>query len=166
MAKETFSFDIVSEVNMHEMDNAVEQSKKELISRYDFKNTNSSIEYKRDEKEIILVSSNEFKLRALRDILLTRTIKRGICPKAIVFNNPESVFGNNVKQTVKISTGISKENAKEIVRRIKDLGLKVQSQIEGEKVRVSSSKKDDLQSVIGHIKAMDFPIPLSFNNYR
>ncbi|MFA5068520.1 MAG: YajQ family cyclic di-GMP-binding protein [Candidatus Omnitrophota bacterium] len=166
MAKESFSFDVVSEVNMHEMDNAVEQAKKELISRYDFKNTITSIEYKRDEKEIILISSNEFKLRALRDILLTRTIKRGISAKAIVFNGPESVFGNNVKQVARISTGISKENAKEIVKRIKDLGLKVQSQIEGEKVRVSSAKKDDLQSVISHVKAMDFPIPLSFNNYR
>ncbi len=166
MAKQSFSFDVVSEVSMHEMDNALDQAKKELITRYDFKGTNSSIEYKRDEKQIVLISSSDFKLRALRDILLTKAVKRGISPKAIFFKEPEKVFGNNMKQIAEITTGISKDRAKEIAASIKNLGLKVQSQIEGEKVRVSAAKKDDLQSVISHLKAMDFPIPLNFTNYR
>jgi cyclic-di-GMP-binding protein len=166
MAKQTFSFDIVSEVSMHEMDNALDQAKKELITRYDFKGTNSSIEYKRDEKQIVLISSSDFKLRALRDILLTKTVKRGISPKAITFKDPEKAFGNHMRQIAEITTGIPKDRAKELVASIKGLGLKVQSQIEGEKVRVSAAKKDDLQSVISHIKAMDFPIPLNPTNYR
>jgi cyclic-di-GMP-binding protein len=166
MAKESFSFDIVSEVNMHEMDNALDQVKKELITRYDFKGTNSSIEYKKEEKQIVLVSSNDFKLKALRDILITKIIKRGISPKALSFKEPEKAFGNHMRQTAEITTGIAKDPAKEIVALIKGLGLKVQSQIEGEKIRVSSSKKDDLQAVISHVKAMDFSIPLSFTNYR
>jgi cyclic-di-GMP-binding protein len=166
MAKQSFSFDVVSEVSMHEMDNALDQAKKELITRYDFKGTNSSIEYKRDEKQIVLISSSDFKLRALRDILLTKTVKRGISPKAITFKDPEKAFGNHMRQIAEITTGIPKDRAKELVASIKGLGLKVQSQIEGEKVRVSAAKKDDLQSVISHIKAMDFPIPLNFTNYR
>jgi cyclic-di-GMP-binding protein len=166
MAKQLFSFDIVSEVSMHEMDNALDQAKKELITRYDFKGTNSSIEYKRDEKQIVLISSSDFKLRALRDILLTKTVKRGISPKAITFKDPEKAFGNHMRQIAEITTGIPKDRAKELVASIKGLGLKVQSQIEGEKVRVSAAKKDDLQSVISHIKAMDFPIPLNPTNYR
>ena len=166
MGKQTFSFDIVSEVSMHEIDNALDQAKKELITRYDFKGTNSSIEYKRDEKQIVLISSSDFKLRALRDILLTKTVKRGISPKAIYFKDPEKAFGNHMRQIAEITTGISKDRAKELVASIKNLGLKVQSQIEGEKVRVSAAKKDDLQSVISHIKTMDFPIPLHPTNYR
>jgi len=166
MAKQSFSFDIVSEVDMHEMDNALDQAKKELITRYDFKGTNSSIEYKRDEKQVILISSSDFKLRALRDILLTKMVKRSISPKAISFKEPEKAFSNHMKQIAEISTGIPKDRAREIVAAIKGLGLKVQSQIEGEKVRVSSAKKDDLQTVITHVRAMDFPIPLSFTNYR
>lgn len=166
MAKQTFSFDIVSEINMHEMDNALDQAKKELITRYDFKGTNSSIEYKRDEKQIVLISSSDFKLQALRDILLTKMVKRGISPKAISFKEPEKAFSNHSKQIAELSTGISKDNAKELVAAIKGLGLKVQSQIEGEKVRVSAAKKDDLQSVIAHIKEINFPIPLNVTNYR
>jgi cyclic-di-GMP-binding protein len=123
MAKQSFSFDVVSEVSMHEMDNALDQAKKELITRYDFKGTNSSIEYKRDEKQIVLISSSDFKLRALRDILLTKAVKRGISPKAIFFKEPEKVFGNNMKQIAEITTGISKDRAKEIAASIKGLGL-------------------------------------------
>jgi cyclic-di-GMP-binding protein len=166
MAKNTSSFDIVSEIDMHEMDNALDQAKKELITRYDFKGTNSSIEYKRDEKQIVLISSSDFKLRALRDILLTKMVKRGISPKAIAFKEPEKAFSNHMRQVAEVSTGIPKDKAKEIVASIKGLGLKVQSQIEGDKIRVSAAKKDDLQSIISHVRAMDFPIPLNFTNYR
>lgn len=166
MGKQSFSFDIVSEVNLQEVDNAINQAKKELFNRYDFKGLNSSIEYNRDEKKITLITTDDFKLRSLKDIVLTKAAKRGISPKALTFNEPEKVFGSNLKQIVEITTGIPKDKAKELIKIIKGLGLKLQPQIEGEKVRVFSPKKDDLQAVIQHLKGLDFPIPLNFNNYR
>ena len=166
MGKQNFSFDVVSEVNMQEVDNAINQAKKELYNRYDFKGSASSVEYKRDEKKIILVTSDDFKLRSLKEIVLTRIRARKISPKSLAFGDPEKVFGGNLKQVAEITTGIPKEKARELVKIIKNLGLKIQAQIEGEKVRVFASKKDDLQVTIQHLKGIDFPIPLSFDNYR
>jgi len=161
-----FSFDIVSEVDLQEMDNAVNQANKELAQRYDFRNSKSSIDYDRKEKKITLTADDDFKLRALTDILAARMAKRAISFKALKFNNPERAFGGSLRQVIEICMGIDKEKAKELTASIKGLGLKVQTQIEGEKMRVSSPKKDDLQAVIIHLKSLDFPIPLSFNNYR
>lgn len=161
-----FSFDIVSEVDLQEMDNAVNQAKKELTQRYDFKNSKSSIDYNREEKKITLIADDDYKLRALVDILTTRMAKRHISAKSIKFNNPEKAFEGHLRQILEICTGIEKEKAKELVAIIKKLGLKVQAQIEGEKIRVSSPKKDDLQAVITHLKTIDFSLPLSFCNYR
>jgi len=166
MGKENFSFDIVSEVNLQEADNAVNQAKKELAQRYDFKNTPSSIDYNKLEKKITLVSTDDFKLRALGDILAQKMVKRGVSLKSLIFKDPEKVFGGNLQQVVELANGISKDRAKELVKIIKDLNLKVQPQIEGEKVRVFSPKKDELQSVIHHIRTIDFPLALSFVNYR
>ena len=166
MGKQNFSFDIVSEVNLQEVDNAINQAKKELFNRYDFKGSDSSIEYNRDEKKITLITTDDFKLRSLKDIVLTKAAKRNISAKAITFKEPEKVFGGNLKQIAEITTGIPKDKARELVKIIKGLGLKLQSQIEGEKVRVFSPKKDDLQVVIQHLKGIDFSIPLNFNNYR
>lgn len=166
MAKDNFSFDIVSEVDLQEADNAVNQAKKELAARYDFKGSKSSIEYKREEKKIILTADDDFKLKSLTDILAGKLIKRGISVKSLTFNTPEQIFGGNLNQTIDISMGISKEKAKELVAIIKGLGLKVQPQIDGEKVRVFSPKKDDLQAVITHIRKIDFPLALNFINYR
>jgi len=161
-----FSFDIVSEVDLQEMDNAVNQANKELAQRYDFKNSKSSINYDRKEKKITLIADDDFKLRALTDILTTRMAKRSISIKSLKFNEPEKAFEGYRRQTIEISTGIDKEKAKDLTGIIKGLGLKVQAQIEGEKIRVSSPKKDDLQAVITHLRGLDFPIPLSFCNYR
>ncbi|MFH0763861.1 MAG: YajQ family cyclic di-GMP-binding protein [Candidatus Omnitrophota bacterium] len=166
MGKENFSFDIVSEVNLQEADNAVNQAKKELAGRYDFKNTPSSIDYNKLEKKITLVSTDDFKLRALGDILAQKMVKRGISLKSLTFKDPEKVFGGNLQQIVEMASGISKDRAKELVKIIKGLNLKVQPQIEGEKVRVFSPKKDDLQAVITHIRSVDFPLALSVTNYR
>lgn len=166
MGKQNFSFDIVSDVNLQEVDNAIQQAKKELCNRYDFKGSKSSIEYNREEKKITLVTPDDFKLRSLKDIVLTRVVKRGISPKSLTFKDPEKVFSGNLKQEAEITTGISKEKARELVKIIKNLGLKVQSQIEGEKIRVFSPKKDDLQFVMQHLKGLNFSIPLNFNNYR
>jgi len=161
-----FSFDIVSEVNLQEVDNAVNQANKELSQRYDFKDSKSSIAYDRKEKKITLIADNDFKLRALTDILVTRMAKRNVSLKSLKFNDPENAFEGYLRQGVEICMGIDKEKAKELAGIIKKLGLKVQTQIEGEKIKVSSPKKDELQAVIVHLKGINFSLPLSFCNYR
>lgn len=161
-----FSFEIVSEVDLQEVDNAVNQAIKELSQRYDFKNSKASISFDRKEKKITLIADDDFKLRALTDILNTRLAKRGVSIKALKFNEPQKAFEGYLRQAVDICMGIDRERAKELTGIIKELGLKVQAQIEGEKIKVSSAKKDELQAVIVHLRSIDFPIPLSFGNYR
>ncbi len=161
-----FSFDIVSEVDLQEVDNAVNQAKKELAQRYDFKDSKSSLEFNRQEKKITLVADDDFKLRALQDILVTRLAKRNISHKSLVYKDPQSAFEGTLRQTIEIAVGIPQEKAKELNKIIKDLKLKVQTQIEGDKIKVSSPKKDDLQVVIVHLRSIDFPLPLTFCNYR
>ncbi len=161
-----FSFDIVSEVDLQEVDNAVNQAKKELAQRYDFKDSKSSLEYDRDKKSITIIADDDFKLRALKDILATRLAKRGISLKSLKFKDPEKAFEGTLRQLAELSIGIDKEKAKELTGIIKGLGLKVQTQIEGDKLRVSAPKKDDLQAVIIHLKTLDFSLPLGFCNYR
>jgi len=166
MVMANFSFDVVSEVDLQEMDNAVNQANKELAQRYDFKDSKASISYDRKEKIITLIADDDFKLRALTDMLATRMAKRGISLKSLLFKEPEKAFEGYLRQIADICVGIDKEKAKELTGIIKGLGLKVQAQIEGEKIKVSSAKKDDLQAVIAHLKALDFSLPLSFCNYR
>ncbi len=161
-----FSFDIVSEVDLQEMDNAVNQANKELAQRYDFKGSKASIAYDRKDKIVTLTADDDFKLRALTDILATRMAKRDISLKSLKFNDPEKAFEGYLRQKVEICMGIDKERAKELTGIIKGLGLKVQTQIEGEKIKVSSAKKDELQVVIAHLRGLDFSIPLKFSNYR
>jgi len=161
-----FSFDIVSEVDLQEVDNAVNQAKKELSQRYDFRGSKSSIDFDRKEKLITLIADDDFKLRALKDILVTKLAKRGVSLKALTFLQPQKAFEGTLRQQANLTTGIDKEKAKDLVKIIKDMGLKVQTQIEGEKIRVSGPKKDDLQAVITHVRSIDFPIALNFTNYR
>lgn len=161
-----FSFDIVSEVDLQEADNAVNQAKKELAQRYDFRGSKASLDFERKEKKITLIADDDFKLRALTDILVTRLAKRGISVKSLKFNDPEKAFEGYLRQSVDICMGIDKEKAKELIGIIKGLGLKVQAQIEGEKIKVSSAKKDELQAVIASLKGIDFSLPLTFCNYR
>jgi cyclic-di-GMP-binding protein len=161
-----FSFDIVSEVDLQEVDNAVNQAIKELAQRYDFKNSKASISFDRKENKITLIADDDFKLRALTGILYARLAKRNVSLKCLKFSNPEKAFEGYLRQAVEVCMGIDKEKAKELTGIIKGLGLKVQCQIEGEKIKVSSPKKDDLQAVIAHLKGLDFSLPLSFCNYR
>ena len=161
-----FSFDIVSEVDLQEVDNAVNQAIKELSQRYDFKGSKASVAFERKEKKITLVADDDFKLRALTDILTTRLAKRGVSLKSLKFNQPEKAFEGYLRQGIEICMGIDSQRAKELTGIIKGLGLKVQAQIEGEKIKVSSAKKDELQVVIAHLRGLDFSIPLSFCNYR
>lgn len=163
MAKDS-SFDIASEVDMQEMDNAINQSTKEISQRYDFKGSKAQITLEKDSLK--LTAEDDYKINAMLDILKGKMIKRGISPKALNPGKIENAFGSTLKQNVEIQNGLSKEKAKEITTYIKELKLKVQAQIMDDKVRVSAAKKDDLQAVIQGLKGKDFGIDLQFTNLR
>lgn len=160
----TYSFDVVSEVDMQEVTNAVNQTTKEISQRYDFKGCNASIEILKDEIKII--GEDDFKLEAMIEILKSKFIKRGISPKAMDFGKAEKASLGNVRVNAKIINGISKEKAKEISTYIKNTKIKVQTQITEDQLRVSAKDKDDLQKVISMLKEKDFGIALQFTNYR
>lgn len=160
------SFDIVSEVDLQEFDNAVNQALKEISQRFDFKNSKSSIELDKKEKKLLLVSDDDFKLKSVRDLLFTKLGKRGVSTKSLDIKPPEKAAGDTVRQNISIIVGIPKEKAKDLVGIIKKLNLRVQVQIEDVKLRVSSPKKDDLQAVIAHLRSIDYPLALQFINYR
>ncbi|HEX8153519.1 MAG TPA: YajQ family cyclic di-GMP-binding protein [Thermoanaerobaculia bacterium] len=165
MAQE-FSFDVVSKTDMAEVNNAIQQAQKELAQRFDFKGSKSELELNEKDKEIVLVSDDESKLRSLTDILETRLVKRGISLKALEYGKLEDASMGTVRQKVKIVQGIESEKAKAIVKAIKDAKLKVQAAIQADQVRVTGRNKDDLQTAISLIKGKDFGIPLQFTNYR
>ena len=160
------SFDIISRVDLQEVDNAVNQSKKELANRFDFRGTRSAIEWNREEKKLVLLGDDELKLKNLKDILTTRLAMRKVSLKSLEWGQEEKAFDGLVRQEVKLTMGIPGEKAKEIVRVIKEMGLKVQASIQGEEVRVTSRSKDVLQAVIQNLKAQPFSLPLQFTNYR
>lgn len=160
----TYSFDVVSEVNMQEVDNAVNQARKEIDQRYDFKGSKTEIEL--GKEEIKISSEDEFKLKAVVEILKAKFIKRGISPKALDFDKVEKATLGTVRQTAKIVRGISKEKAKDVIQELKNSKIKVQAQIMEEQVRVSGKDKDDLQAAIVLLKSKDFGIDLQFTNYR
>ena len=162
-----FSFDIVSEVDMQEVDNAVNQAKKEMGQRFDFRGTKSSIEFLKTEKKIRIIADDDMKLRNVQDIVKTRMASRKIALKALKFEDPEKAFEGTLRQEVSLISGIPQEKAKEIVKQIKQAKLKVQPSIQGEQIRVTSKSKDDLQSVMVQLKAdASIDIPLQFTNYR
>ena len=159
------TFDIVSEVDMQEVRNAVDQANREAATRFDFKNTDSTIEL--GEKELVLRSSTEDRLRALHQVLDERLVKRQVSLKAFEAGKIEEAQKGTARQHVAIRAGISADHAKRLNKFIKDLGLKgVSSQTQGEQLRVSGKKRDDLQEVIAKCKAEDFGIPLQFTNFR
>jgi Uncharacterized protein conserved in bacteria len=160
----TSSFDIVSEVDMQEVDNSLNQTRKEISQRYDFKGSNVEIDLEGDD--ITIRAENDFKLKSVHEILKAKFIKRGIAVKSLDFGKVEKATGDTVKQVVKIKRGISKENAKEIVNIIKASKIKVQSQIMEDQVRVTGKNKDDLQAVIQLLKGNDMDVELQFTNYR
>jgi uncharacterized protein YajQ (UPF0234 family) len=160
------SFDIVSEVNLQEVDNAVNQARKEIGQRYDFKGSKSSIELNQKEKSIILVSDDEFKMKSVVDVLENKLIKRGIPIKALDFGPTEAAAGSTVRSVVKLRVGISKDDSRLIVKMIKDTKHKVQAQIMEDQVRVSGKNKDDLQKVIGMLREAELKFAVQFVNYR
>jgi uncharacterized protein YajQ (UPF0234 family) len=160
------TFDVVSEVSFPEVANAVAQAQKELAQRYDLKGTAAAIELVEKEKELHLAADHDFGLKAVNDILQTKLSKRGVSLKSLDYGKPEPGPKGTLKQTVKVVAGIASEKAKEIVRVVKDSKIKVQVAIQGEQLRVTGKKKDDLQAVIALLKGHDFGIPLQFTNYR
>lgn len=164
MAAKECSFDIVSQVNMQEVDNAIYQTDKEITQRFDFKGSNTTIEKKEDE--IIINTVDDFKLQNVVDILQTKLAKREVPLKCFEYQKVENSLGGRVKQVIKIKQGIDKEQAKKITTLIKDLKLKVQPNIQGDVVRVNGKNKDDLQAAIQALREADLPFNVQFTNYR
>ena len=159
------SFDVVSEIDMQEVRNAVDQAQREVSTRFDFKDTGSTIELASDA--ITLHSSTEDRLRAVVQVLEEKMVKRSISLKALDYGKVEEAAKGTARQTVKLVAGISSEKAKQVNSTIKGLNLKgIQSQTQGDQVRVTGKKRDDLQAVIAALKEADLGIPLQFNNFR
>ncbi len=162
----TYSFDIVSELNFQEVDNAVNQAAKEIAQRYDLRDTNASIEYNRTDKTVLIKADGEEYVSAVYEVFIQKCIKRGISVLSIDGGRPEHSGGRTVRQTLKLRSGLEKEDAKKVSNAIKDSKLKVQTQIQGDAVRVTGKSKDDLQEVIALLKSTDLPFPVQFTNYR
>ena len=159
------SFDVVSEVNRQELKNAVDQAQREIGQRYDFKDTNSTIE--QNELALTLRTSSEDRLRALKTVLEERLVKRGVSLRGLDWGKIEAATGDTVRQVVTVKVGISSDKAREINKLIKEKGPKgVSTQTQGDSIRVSSKKRDDLQTAISLLKSTDLGIPLQFVNFR
>jgi uncharacterized protein YajQ (UPF0234 family) len=159
------SFDVVSEVDMQEVRNAVDQAQREVATRFDFKDTGSSIEFSGDELK--LHSSSEDRMKALVQVIEEKFVRRQVSLKSLEYGKVEDAAKGTVRQTLTLKAGISSDNAKTINKAIKELNLKgIQSQTQGEQVRVTGKKRDDLQAVIAKLKEGDFGIPLQFQNFR
>jgi uncharacterized protein YajQ (UPF0234 family) len=160
------SFDVVSRVDMQEMDNAVNQVKKEISTRFDFRGSKTHIDLNRKEGEINVLTEDEMKLRAIKDMLISKVVRRSIEPEALDFGLHEKAGGDMVRQTVSIANGIDIETARKVVKLVKETKLKVQAAIQGDEVRITGKQRDDLQQVISTLKEADLGVPLQFVNYR
>lgn len=158
------SFDVVSEVDLMEVSNAVQQAIKEIRQRFDFKGSVSDITLEKDL--LTLTSDDETKLKSVTDIVQTKLVKRGVSLKALDYGTIQPATKGSVRQVVTIKKGIASEKAKEIVKYIKGTGVKVQAAIQEDQVRISGKKRDDLQAIMQHLKTQDFGIDLQFTNFR
>jgi uncharacterized protein YajQ (UPF0234 family) len=160
-----FSFDVVSKLNLQEVENAVHQANKEMQTRFDFKGSISRIDW--DKKEILtLYSEDEQKLKSVIDILQSKLVKRGVSLQALDYQKIEAAEKATVRQPVKMKQGIESEKAKTIVKAIKDAKIKVQASIQGDQLRVTSKSKDELQTTMNFLRGQDYGLPLQFTNYR
>jgi uncharacterized protein YajQ (UPF0234 family) len=158
------SFDVVSKVDMQEVDNAVNQARKEISQRYDFKGTHNEITLEKDS--ILILAADDYKLQAVTDILIGKCVRRSVSPKCLDYGKPETASQNEIRQRIGIIQGIDKDKGKEVTKAIKESKLKVQAQIMDDQVRVTGKKIDDLQNVISLLKGKDFGIELQFINMR
>jgi uncharacterized protein YajQ (UPF0234 family) len=160
------SFDVVSQIEMPEVSNAIQQAMKEITTRYDLKDSKSKIELNEKEKKITLSSADDFKLKAIIEILQQKLVKRGVPIKNLTYGSVQPAAGASVKQEVTLTSGIPVEKARDMVKKIKDSKLRVQASIQGDLVRVSGKDRDTLQQAIALLKGQDFGIDLQFTNYR
>jgi uncharacterized protein YajQ (UPF0234 family) len=160
------SFDIVSRIDLAEVNNAVQQALKEIHTRFDLKDSKSNIELNEKEHKLILTSSDDFKIKAVRDVLEGKLIKRQVPLKGLSYGNIEPAAGSTVRQTVTLQQGISIEKAREIVKVVKDSKKKVQASVQGDLVRVTGKDRDTLQEIIAVLRGRDFGIDMQFTNYR
>jgi uncharacterized protein YajQ (UPF0234 family) len=158
------SFDVVSETNMQEVENALNSAKRELGNRYDFKGSKACFE--NDKEGITILADDDMKLKAMIEMLKTYLTRRNVDVKCLDFGKEEKASGNMIRLPIKLKKGIDQENAKKITKGIKEKGLKVQASIQGEQVRVTGKKKDDLQEAIAFIKQLGIELPLQFENFR
>ena len=165
MAKNS-SFDIVSEIDFQEIDNALNQAIKEIRQRYDLKDSKTELELNKSDKIINLNTKDDYARKQSLDILQTRMIKRGLSIKVLKLEEPESAASGRIKQKINLQSGISKDNSRKITKLIKELKLKVNAQIMDEKVRVQGAKKDELQEVMQAVRDADFDFPVQFVNYQ
>ena len=164
MPQKEFSFDIVSRVDQQEVRNGVDQAQKELANRYDFRGSKAEIQF--DKDQLTLIADDEFKMKQLKDIVESKLMKRGIDLRQIDYGKAEAGTGMTIRQKVEFKTGIKQDDAKAIIKQIKEKGLKVQAQIQGEELRVTAKDKDELQKTIALVKSLKLPLPVAFVNYR
>ena len=160
------SFDIVSKIDGQTLDNAINTAKKEILNRYDFNDSKSTVELDKKTNEITIVTENDMRLKAILDSIISRMVKQNLDPKSMDMGKEHYASGNMIRKEVKIKEGIDKEAAKKIVKKIKDSGLKVQASIMDDQVRVQAKKIDDLQAVISLCRGEDFGQPLQYINMR
>jgi uncharacterized protein YajQ (UPF0234 family) len=158
------SFDVVSRVDLQEIDNALNQTRKEVAQRYDLKDAKTEITW--DEQELVITSADDFKVKAVVDVLQSKLVRRNVPIKNLDYGKIESALGGRARQAIKVQQGIDSEKAREITKMVKSSGIKVQAQILADEVRVNSKKKDDLQAMIQALRAADFGIALQFVNFR
>lgn len=158
------SFDVVSQVDLQEVRNAVDQAARELTNRFDFRGTNSTVELRGEE--VVVESSAEARLEAANTVLREKLVKRGIDPKSVSGGEPRQVGGGRYRSVWTLNQGLDQDAAKELTKTIRDSKLKVQAQIQGDQVRVQGKKRDDLQDVIALMKDLDFRVPLQYVNFR
>ncbi len=160
------SFDIVNKIDHQLLDNAINTARKEIVTRYDFRDSKSTIELDKKALLVHILTENEMRVEAIEDVIRSRMIKQKLDPMSLDFGKERYASGNMMKKDIKIKEGIDKETAKKIVKKIKDAKLKVEAQIMDEQVRVSGKKIDDLQQVIALVRATDFEVPLQFVNMK
>lgn len=160
------SFDVVSQYDEQELANALDQTRREITTRYDLKDTRTELNYDAKKKTLTILSNSEFTLKNVRDVLESKLVRRGISIKILKPGEIEQAGGNRVRQVIELQSGISQELAREITKLIRDNFPKVKGQIQGDAVRVVAKSRDDLQAVIAALKAKDYPVPLQFINYR
>ena len=163
----TYSFDVTTGVDMQEVDNAVNQAQKEIAQRYDFKGSKASIEFNREENALILIADDDFRMRALFDVLQAKLIKRGVPVKNLDIGEIKPAGGDTVRRAITLKTALDGDTAKKVSAAIKEAKMKkVQAAIQGDQVRVSSASKDELQAAMQVLRAKDFGVELKFGNYR